>query len=196
MKIAAFFAHGPSVRMRSRSKYFPLSFRAFLDSSVHSPRRIRLYNLHSNRTCLTVWSPCLQIASTLPNPGDFPLEQKFVKSDFSCAHLYHQRAQLFCETQMQFDYAPPRWGFEFMQRATSSFSGPFLFPFFQGTWYVRYAWGVWYVLRYIISEPVRDSDRGTSWVRPKLVTENSDNTIHEPDPLLLPTYSCNLCFKF
>ena len=48
------------------------SLRALLDSSVHSPRGIWLYNPYSNRTCLTVWFPCLQMHLPSPIPGTFP----------------------------------------------------------------------------------------------------------------------------
>lgn len=59
------------MRICSRSKHLPPSLRAFLDSSLHSPRRIWLYNLHSNKTCLTVWVPCLQMHLPSLIPGTF-----------------------------------------------------------------------------------------------------------------------------
>ena len=80
---------------RSRSKYLSPSFYAFLNSSVHSPRCIRLYSLHSNKTCLTVWFSFLQIPLPSPIPGTFLWNKISQKSDFSRACLYHQRAQFF-----------------------------------------------------------------------------------------------------
>ena len=71
MSIAAFFTQGPSVRICSRSKHLPPFLRAFLDFSIHSTRRIWLYNLYSNKTCLTVWVSCLQIHLPSLIPGTF-----------------------------------------------------------------------------------------------------------------------------
>lgn len=68
MKIAAFLAQGPSVRMRSISKLLPPSFRAFFASSVHRLHRWRANSLHSKRMCLTVWFLCLHshLLSSIP----------------------------------------------------------------------------------------------------------------------------------
>ena len=72
--IAAFLAQVPSVKMRSISRLFPLSFRAFVASSVHRLRRWRARSLHSRRMCLTVWFPCLH--SHLPSSAPGTLRWK------------------------------------------------------------------------------------------------------------------------
>lgn len=59
------------MRICSRSRHIPPSLRAFLDSSIHKPRRIWLYSLHSNKTCLTVCVPCLQVHLPSVIPGTF-----------------------------------------------------------------------------------------------------------------------------
>lgn len=104
-KNCCFLAQGPSVRMRSTSRFLPPSFRDLFASSVHKLRRWRARSVHLRRICLTVgFLACirtLHLKSLAPYVGREIPEGRF--SLFAFLPFYHQRTKFLAQANMQLE---------------------------------------------------------------------------------------------